>query len=586
MKQILLRGGLLLLASTSLTGCIDDNYDLSDIDTTSELSVKDLVLPINIDPITLGDIIEVKEEDQIKEFTLNGKTFYAIQEQGVFNSDPIHIPGFSTGIPSLEPSALEFHAPSPAGFPAPAAGLSVTLPLRDPINRSFAYSASNIDPSIVQLSDIFADMRISIRFDVDASISNIAEIELANLRLQLPKGLEIASVLPSGNYEPDGVLTIPSVKLTNGVAEIVLTATGINLEANGSQISGHALDINANVNIENAELKVTAKDNAAVALPENVSIGVTYDISDFNVKAVSGEIQYRLEGDGLNISPISLSNIPDFLSGDGTNLILANPQIYLQVNNPVAGYDIKYQTGIEIIPVRDTHDGESFMLDDRFFSVGSQGGVDGPYNYCLSPENPQDVPGDFAPGLNHVAFTSLSYVVSGDGIPEEVKINLVEPQIPTQRVNRFELDKDLVPLEGRWEFLAPLAMKDGTDARIIYTDVVDGWNDEDVDAITIETLEVNTNVTNATSLEAELTGYPIDVNGKQISGVEIVGATIPGGAKDAPVTIRITGEVRRLDGITFTATVRPSSNEALAPSQSITLSNIKVKVSGKYIKDF
>ena len=36
MKQIFLYGGLPLLAMVSLTGCIDDNYDLSDIDTTSE----------------------------------------------------------------------------------------------------------------------------------------------------------------------------------------------------------------------------------------------------------------------------------------------------------------------------------------------------------------------------------------------------------------------------------------------------------------------------------------------------------------------------------------------------------------------
>lgn len=34
-----------------LTSCIDDNYDLSDVDTTSRINVNDLVLPVNIDPI-------------------------------------------------------------------------------------------------------------------------------------------------------------------------------------------------------------------------------------------------------------------------------------------------------------------------------------------------------------------------------------------------------------------------------------------------------------------------------------------------------------------------------------------------------
>ena len=52
------------------------------------------------------------------------------------------------------------------------------------------------------------------------------------------------------------------------------------------------------------------------------------------------------------------------------------------------------------------------------------------------------------------------------------------------------------------------------------------------------------------------------------------------------INIRITGEIKNLDGIIFTATVLPTSNEALAPSQTITLSNLRAKVSGNYTKEF
>ena len=47
---------LLLFAS-----CIDDKYDLGDIDTTVEVKVVDLVVPMNLDEITLSSLISLDE---------------------------------------------------------------------------------------------------------------------------------------------------------------------------------------------------------------------------------------------------------------------------------------------------------------------------------------------------------------------------------------------------------------------------------------------------------------------------------------------------------------------------------------------
>ncbi|MDE5657722.1 MAG: hypothetical protein K2I25_01540 [Muribaculaceae bacterium] len=40
------------LTTVALTGCVDDKYDLSDIDTTAGIKVNDLVVPVNIDAVT------------------------------------------------------------------------------------------------------------------------------------------------------------------------------------------------------------------------------------------------------------------------------------------------------------------------------------------------------------------------------------------------------------------------------------------------------------------------------------------------------------------------------------------------------
>ena len=94
-KSLLVSSAVL---SVMLTGCIDDSYDLSDIDTTAELKVKDLVLPLNIDDIVLSDIFDLEDNSRIK--VVNGE--YVIIEEGSFNSDEISIPDIHADAPEAD----------------------------------------------------------------------------------------------------------------------------------------------------------------------------------------------------------------------------------------------------------------------------------------------------------------------------------------------------------------------------------------------------------------------------------------------------------------------------------------------------
>ena len=156
--------------------------------------MKDLVLPINIDVVTLGDIIDIKEGDQIKEITINGETFYAVRESGSFASDPISIPAFTTNAPAIQPSAINFNTGSTRKAPNRVSENSLTLSMQDPIRRSLVYSAYNIDNSIMAIDDIFADLSIALTFEADPSVTNLADISLENLYLDLPKGLTITNI--------------------------------------------------------------------------------------------------------------------------------------------------------------------------------------------------------------------------------------------------------------------------------------------------------------------------------------------------------------------------------------------------------
>lgn len=46
-----------LITGAGIVGCTDSDYDLSDIDTTAQFNVNNLVIPVNLSDIVLSDII-------------------------------------------------------------------------------------------------------------------------------------------------------------------------------------------------------------------------------------------------------------------------------------------------------------------------------------------------------------------------------------------------------------------------------------------------------------------------------------------------------------------------------------------------
>ncbi len=580
MKQIIVKGGLTLLTMFSLTCCIDEKYDLSNIDTTSEFKVKDLVVPINLESIKLGDIIEVKLGDKIHYINHNGEDVYGIKESGSFKSDPIYIPSFKASSPEFLSAEVIF----------PTSGISIgvedtIIPLVSPIKRGVVYRAEDIDESIISLTEIYSD---EIKFVINFSAENLPEninAKLSDIKIEIPKGLEISHSIPEGRYDAQtGEYSVGNLMFANGKTSLEIIVTKIDLEVNNCSIENRELSLISNLNIESANLKLSSDSNCT--LGSSVNLNISYLLSDMAITAVSGEVEYHFDGNGLDIAPISLNELPDFLSQDKTNLVLYNPQIYIGINNPIAKYNLGFRTGLDIMAIRENESPKTFGLDNGFFTIGYDKGNEESYNFCLSPNGAEDVPSSFNNPKN-VAFSTLGGVLSGNGIPSQLKINLVDPCINRQKVVKFPLGHSIEPVEGIWEFVAPLALSESSDTptQIVYTDKVDGWGSEDLDALTIEKLEINVMVTNNLPLKANISGYPIDRNGNKIKDVEIVGAEVPENANQE-INIRITGEIKNLDGIIFTATVLPTSNEALAPSQTITLSNLRAKVSGNYTKEF
>lgn len=586
MKHILLRAVLTLLVLIPVSSCIDKNYDLSDIDTTSQLKVKDLVVPLNIDVITLGDIFNVKENDDIQEVSLNGNKFYAIHKKGAFHSDKFVIPSFTSPAPNLLPDIINYHT----GITSQTIGNRLTLPMAQPIENDLIYKAEGIDGSIVTLDDIYTDrLTFTILFNALNLPSGI-NASLNEISIVLPKGLTLDSSDIDFIYNSStGRLSIKSLPLVNGEARLSISVNTVNLPANGCRISNQSFTFSSCLNIERANL-IVEPVSSNETIPSDIRLQASYILSDMVVRALTGDIEYYFDGNGIAIPSIDLSVLPDFIAGTGTNLILANPQVYLSVNNPLTALGLDWTSGFQVTAVRTAQPSKSYGLDYGHIGVDHSKPLGERYNYRLSPDLEKDqiliLTGYENP--EHVMFSGLREVLSGEGLPDQLDLKLVDPKIFRQHIDKLLLDTEFPALEGNWEFIAPLALTNLDDNRsqIIYSKTDKGWHDTRLYDMTIETLELTMKVDNDLPLEATLNGYPIDITGQQIGNVSIEGAVVPANAKDQEVKLYITGEVKKLDGITFTAFVYPDSDKPLSSSQTLRLKEIKAKVSGYYVKKF
>ncbi len=566
----------------SFSSCIDDDYDLSDIDTTAEFQVKDLVLPVNIDEIKLQSIIDLPEGGQIK--IVNDE--YVFVQDGEYESSDVSIPQVYLDAPQV-PSVVTTVDLSQSGvmpqslFPS---DFELNYPIGEQLSQ-FSYNTSSVSDFIVDMEKIGADFNIKIMFSIKGIDDIVDSYTLRNFKLQIVPGLDLS--LEEGSYDAKtGILSLNDGKHYGSSLEFNMKISGVDINGAGIDYdhNSHSIVFDGKVGIYSGEIVIVADDLKEgvniLDIPKTIELHTDFDFSRMLITTFTGRIKYQL--DGLDIAPVSLSNIPDILSQEMTDITLVNPQIYLSLNNPVAKYNLSAQAGITITANRNNGQSTEHSLDNGYFTIAGT-----PQNdmnvFCLSPQKPQTYYEGYESAL-HVPYSSLATVLSGNGLPKSLTITLDDPIVPEQDVKDFALGQSLGIIKGSYMFYSPLEL--APQSQIIYRSTEDGWNDEDVDAITIKVLELSALITNELPLDIKITGYPVDVNGNKINNVDIEGVNVVAGAVDAPLTIRITGEITHLDGIAFEAVATQGQEaKALKPSEVIHLKNLRAKVSGNYIKE-
>ena len=613
MNKLYLKPAAAAIPLFMLTGCIDNNYDLDNIDTTTEIKIKDLVIPINVDAIALRDIFTFDEESQIDTLTINGKTFYAITQSGTFSSDPITIDKVLADAPALTSTERQLSRVSrPASVRAKDNSADEAYAEDYEIvnmTNSFSYSTRNLDEAILSIQKAKTNpITFSINLTTSQQGAYIKTMRFTDLRIQLPAGLG-NSKESAGTYDATtGIWTIPSLEMPGTGGSISLTADEIDL-SNSTISADHTFSYDSSFEVLGGILTLvpdlTVNNNTV--LPSTVNFKASYGLTDMTINAVQATIDYRLGG--MNIDPVELGDLPDFLDNPATNIVLTNPQIYLNLNNPVATDGLIANIDLNLTAersngVRDLNFplGQPFVLGDNY-------GNDGPYNYVLAPQACElTTPAGYTEHLQQVNFNSLGSILSvpeedrvtidgeeAAGLPDRISISLPDPQVVNNPAiaiaNRpyFELGNrtPAIQVNGKYELIAPLSLAEGS--LIIYSEKQDGWDNDDLSDLRIETLSISCHGESKLPVSAELTVYPLDKEGHRIP-CRTKSMTIPAGgtaemeiAIEAPEGEPITG----IDGVEYVATLSAGADEdALQTGQTINLTNIRAKVSGSYVTDF
>lgn len=574
--------GLSSLVLIVATSCVDNAYDLSDIDTTARLQVKELVVPMNIDKATLDQVLDLDDDSEVKKIEqADGTVIYAIEKEGSFNSDPIKINSFTASKPNINPisSTLDLVDLRTAVAYVPG-GITAYYDIQcDPTH--IKSEADNVDESIKTIKKLDVNTSIVTTLKViGLSTDALKNMKIEDLVVKYPAGL--IATIDKGSYDPaTGKITFNEAlhPNTKGEISVIMTVTGLDASSENINFDGeaHTFRFEDDITVEQGRIHIYADKN----LPNQVTFNITPVMEAIQVEKFTGSITYNV-GD-IDINPIDISNLPDLINQEGTAIRIADPQLYLTLSNPLEGYlhtgcVMNLGTGISLTSMREGAS-KTFKLDnDRFSTEGSNTN----YAYVFAPQKPAK-PYDGYKNPQFVKFTQLSNVldINGKGMPTAINVDINEPRIDETDIIGLELGQNLPAVVGNYTFYAPLQLNDGS--VIKYVDTIDGWSDDDLDKMTISKLNVVFDGSTEVPFELEVKILPINKTGKPIPGVTSNTVTIPAMASNQPVNITVEGIIKELDGIQIEAKLLNKGSETiLSPTMELNIKNFKATVSGYY----
>ena len=595
MLVCLLSCGLLTLG----TGCTDNDFDLSKIDTTIGIGGDGLTLPTNsTENIMLDDFLELNNSDLVS-IAENGD--YMFHKEGD-DCTPAHpnidkVVVTSQGINNnfkvavvVPPSALL------SGRKLSKRAKKIDLIKAGGKVAEFEY-VGNAPKEIEELTSAGVSAPVTIRVNLSNDLKSFVP-KFKELTLQIPSymHLDITSCSPNSySYNPKtGKITLKDV---NTASDIVIKGKVTTLDFKATPTTNNKLTFVANkknegkVNMKGEiETSISFDEiNANVtSIPSDLYLSAVMSMGDITITSAKGK--FNPDIDLGNLGNIEINNVPDFLTGDEVNVNLHNPIIELEIGSDIA------VTGKV-----------SGTIVATFDNGKPNRSVDIPKMTIKPNANTRICICKHKEGVNATNYDEVVEVPNLSDIfatiPKTIKFD-ADASADATKEAEVELGHQYT-ITPKYNITAPLAFDAG--ANISYTDSFDGWNEdiEDCEFAEGTYIELTADIENKLPAYLDVNADAIDVDGNKMSQdlIEVkvsnsIAASTDGvQAKTTPIIITLrekkSGMLKKVDGLEYNIKLAAGKgNDAIvgktinAYYHTITAKNIKVKLVGKIIADF
>lgn len=615
-----------------MSSCIDNSYDLDDIDTTLGIQT-DLTLPTSsIDGIKLKNIMNL-EEDGVVQLVPNPDSpdedsMYVVRQSGNANVEPIKIDEIRITQPTINDidSKIYLYGLAPQstpkhkmgkhnvhinidGFPIDIqdATYSYTIKPEDNANQSLeGAEATGISADVVSIERIkFGEVKINLTINTDFP-EYFPYMHLDNLTLTLPEELHITSCklgstdakeITPGHIvitdTEDGPRPTRGITLELAIDELKTGKNFIFDGKNHTAILGGIIEVGGTFRVETAELDAqkleqfikNAGNNITIdplnpqldldkigLIPEYITLnGKTTFSSDLVITHVTGTFQHAIE----NIDPLSLSDLPDFLDNEETVLDLDNPMIFLSINNELPA-DINTSLTLKSDTDNDT--------PRTTGPLTIKGNTLNEYYLAEKPEN-KFLPEDHK-DAEYKKVEGLSNLIKR--IPKQITV-----EVATVTLAATDLDITRpYDIDIAYDVYAPLMF--GEDFKLVYTDTDKGWDlGDDYDYLDAECISLKANVSSNLPASITLSFDLLNAQGHKIDIVEDNNIPPFKADKKTPIEIKIKAKpghslkeilapgVNQMDGIRYKAKLDdPKVGQPLQDNAEIRIDDIQLSLQG------
>lgn len=588
MKKKTFSSKLFLILGTAavvgFSGCTDNDYDLSEIDSTIGIGGDGLEIPsLSTEIIPLKDVLELEANGSVVEDEVSGD--YVFRQSGA-DVAPVHpfIDKITVAEQNSVSNDLELTFSSASGSrrrsATRAGGQSVVA---DGWIQAFTYEG-NKPEEVVDLYE--AEVSSKVTLDIDFSDVKSVVSKFDQIEVDMPAFMTINNVKCGGYaFEQSGSkLTLKNVYTSSNMT-ITADITSLNFKEKDTSYGS--------LSISGGKVKMEGKVHVtAVASSFNSGAGTTgrkissvMNMSKFVVNAATGKFNPEIALSDLG--NIKVSGIPDFLQGGNVVVDLYNPQIKLTVTSDM---DVPGTLNGVIKSFKNGQLLATVNVDNIPIDANKTSTI------CICRRS------EGVSGFDHVLTNpNLSKLI--ETIPDNITFSANASADQTNNY-RFELGHNYT-VQPAYSVDAPIAF--GENASIEYRDTLDGWNDNIKDFELAEGAYVNMDASIKSCVPAYMTvsAVPVDVNGNAISAdelsVEVTGSVEA--SKDgvsettSPINIKVSqmkkGAMKKLDGIVFVVAGKASDgNNAVtgitlnANRHTLKVEQLKIKLVGKLIGNF